>query len=75
MCQNIKVSFLLRLLNRETWLSSHLLCFKLILASPVEKDITAPKANNEEKGVDFEGGAMGIRYNALRTAMRTQAAM
>jgi hypothetical protein len=41
----------------------------------VEKDITAPKANNEEKGVDFGGGAMGIKYNALRTAMRTQAAM
>jgi hypothetical protein len=40
----------------------------------VEKDITAPKANNEEKGVDFGGGAMGIKYNALRTVMRTQAA-
>jgi len=43
------------------------------LASPVEKDMTAPKANNEEKGVDFEGGAIGSKYNALRTAIRAQA--
>jgi hypothetical protein len=32
----------------------------------VEKDMTTPRANNEEKGVDFEGGAIGNRYNALR---------
>jgi len=43
------------------------------LASPVEKDMTAPKANNEEKGVDFKGGAIGSKYNALRTAIRAQA--
>lgn len=32
-----------------------------MLARPVEKDMTAPKANNEEKGVDFEGEAMGSK--------------
>lgn len=53
--------------------SCHLLCFKLILASPVEKDMTAPKANNEEKGVDFEGGAIGSKYNALRRAIKAKA--
>ena len=53
--------------------SCHLLCFKLILASPVEKDMTAPKANNDEKGVDFEGGATGSKYNALRTAIKAKA--
>ncbi|TVU03308.1 hypothetical protein EJB05_51155, partial [Eragrostis curvula] len=45
----------------------------LTLASPVENDMTTPKANNEEKGVDFEGGAIGNKYKALRTAIRIQA--
>lgn len=51
----------------------YLLCFKLTLASPVERDITAPRANREEKGVDLEGGATGSRDSALRIAMRTSA--
>jgi hypothetical protein len=39
----------------------------------VERDITAPRANREENGVDFEGGATGSRDNALRIAIRTNA--
>lgn len=51
----------------------YLLCFKLTLASPVERDMTAPKANRDEKGVDFEGGATGNKDSALRIAIRTSA--
>lgn len=43
------------------------------MASPVEKDMTAPKANNEEKGVDLEGEAIGSKYNALRTDIKAKA--
>jgi len=53
--------------------NAHLLCFKLILASPVENDMTEPKTNKEKKGVDLEGGEAGSKENALKMAIRTQA--
>lgn len=55
------------------WNLVYLLCFKLTLASPVDRDITAPKANIDEKGVDFDGGATGNKDNVLRVAIRTNA--
>ena len=51
----------------------YLLCFKLTLASPVDRAITAPKANIDEKGVDFDGGATGNKDSVLRVAIRTNA--
>ena len=51
---------------------SHLLYFKLTLARPLERDITMPRDNKDEKGVDFEGGAAGSIDNALRIAISTQ---
>lgn len=39
----------------------------------MERDITAPKANKEEKGVDLEGGATGNKDIVLRMAIRTNA--
>jgi hypothetical protein len=39
----------------------------------VEKDITAPKANIDEKGVDFDGGETGNKDNVLRVAIRMNA--
>lgn len=53
----------------------HLLCFKLILASPVERDMTAPRENKEENGVVLEGGETGSNDNALKMASRNQAVM
>lgn len=51
----------------------YLLWFKLIFASPVEKDITTPKANKEENGVDFDGGEAGSMERPLRIAMSNHA--
>jgi len=39
----------------------------------VDRDITVPKANIDEKGVDFDGGATGNKDNVLRVAIRTNA--
>lgn len=50
-----------------------LLCFKLMLASPEAKAMTAPKANKDEKGVDLDGGEAGSNESALKMASRTQA--
>lgn len=49
------------------------MCFRLVLARPDAKAMTAPKLNNEEKGVDLEGGATGSNDNALKMASRIQA--
>jgi hypothetical protein len=57
----------------RNYTSLYLLCFKLTLASPVERDITAPKANIDEKGVDFDGGATGNKESVLKVAIRTNA--
>lgn len=51
----------------------YLLCFKLTLASPVDKDMTAPNQNRDEKGVVFVGGETGSNDNALIIAIRNQA--
>lgn len=47
--------------------------FKLVFASPEAKAITAPKANNEENGVDLEGGDTGSNESVLKTASKPQA--
>lgn len=50
---------------------SHLLNFKLTLARPVERDMTTPRANNDEYLVDFGGGA-GRMDRAFRMAINNQ---
>lgn len=52
--------------------TSHLLYFKLTLARPVERDITIPRAVNEEYLVDFEGGDVERKDNAFRIAINSQ---
>lgn len=49
------------------------MCFRLALARPVAKDMTAPKAKMEEKGVVLEGGETGSSDSVLKIAIRTQA--
>lgn len=60
-------------LRRELFGVVYLLCFRLVLARPVAKDMTAPNAKREEYGVDLDGGAMGRSDNALKIASRIQA--
>lgn len=50
---------------------THLLYFKLTLARPVERDITKPRANKEEKRAAFVGGAGSIDRE-FRIAIKTQ---
>jgi len=50
---------------------TYLLYFKLTLARPVERDITTPRANNEENREDFAGDAGSID-RAFRIAIKNQ---
>ena len=50
----------------------HLLYFKLTLARPVERDITIPRAINEEYFVDFDGGDVERIDRAFRIAINNQ---
>lgn len=64
--------------NKMCWVgrseeSNNLLCFRLILARPVEKAMTTPKQKREENGEGLEGGETDIHVNALKMASRTHA--
>lgn len=62
-----------RIFKQLVWIN--LLCFKLTFASPVERAMTAPKENNEENGVDLDGGDAGSIERALKIDIRIQAVM
>lgn len=51
---------------------SYLLYFKLTLAKPVDRDITNPRVNKVDIGVDFDDGDGGRKENAFSTAIKNQ---
>lgn len=51
--------------------ATYLLYFKLTLARPVERDMTTPRANNDEKREAFAGDAGSID-KAFRITIKNQ---